>query len=243
MEGENDILAKVVEVEEQGHTVVSVAIDGKAAGLIALADTLREEAKSVILELKALGIEEVIMITGDNARVARLVADGLGVDRVFAAVMPQRKLEIIRELQAQGKVVAFAGDGVNDAPALAAADVGIAMGIAGTDVALETANVGLMQDEIERVPQVISLSRRTLKVIRQNIIFSMSMNFLSLILSSFGIIGPVVGALMHETSSLPVLANSARLVDARYRSALGSLQRVQVSSCNCDRVNPFGSDV
>jgi Cd2+/Zn2+-exporting ATPase len=212
-----EVKNKVLEIEEQGYTVVSVAVDGEAAGLIALADTPRAEAKNAIRELKALGIQEVIMITGDNARVAKMVADELGVDRFFAEVMPQRKLEIIREIQAEGKSVAFAGDGVNDAPALAAADVGIAMGVAGTDVALETADVGLMQDEIERVPQVISLSRRTLKVIRQNIIFSMGMNLLALILGSFGIIGPVIGALMHESSSLPVLANSARLVDARYR--------------------------
>jgi P-type E1-E2 ATPase len=205
------------DLERQGYTVVSLAIDGEVAGLIALADTARREAKSAIAELKALGVKQVIMITGDNPRVAKMIADELGLDRFYADVLPQRKLEIIRELQAEGHKVAFAGDGVNDAPALAAADVGLAMGVAGTDVALETADLGLMQDEIGRVPQVISLSRRTLKVIRQNIIFSMSMNLLALLLSGFGLIGPVIGAIMHEASSLPVLANSARLVDTRYQ--------------------------
>ena len=210
-------IARLEELEEQGYTVVSVAVDGEEAGLIALADTARSEAKNAVAELKALGIKKVIMITGDNPRVAKTISDELGLDSFYADVLPQRKLEIIRELQAEGHKVAFAGDGVNDAPALAAADVGIAMGVAGTDVALETADIGLMQDEIERVPQIISLSRRTLKVIRQNIIFSMSMNLLALVLSGFGVIGPVIGAIMHEASSLPVIANSARLVDARYR--------------------------
>jgi Cd2+/Zn2+-exporting ATPase len=204
-------------LEEQGFTVISLAMDGEAVGLIALADAPREEAKRAVAEIKALGVKQIIMITGDNARTAKMIADELGLDHYYAEVLPQRKLEIIRQLQAEGKKVAFAGDGVNDAPALAAADIGIAMGVTGTDVALETADLGLMQDEIERVPQVLSLSRRTLKVVRQNIIFSMSMNLLSLTLGSLGIIGPVIGALLHECSSLPVLANSARLVDARYR--------------------------
>ena len=212
--------AQVQEMEAAGNTVVAVAVDNQVAGFIGLADTPRDEARRAVAELKALGIARVIMLTGDNPRTAKRVADEIGIDDYYADVLPQQKLEIIRNLQAQGLRVAFAGDGVNDAPALAAADIGIAMGAAGTDVALETADIGLMQDEIERIPQMISLSRRCLKIIRQNVIFSMSMNVFSLALGSFGIIGPVVGALMHETSSLPVLANSARLVDAKYRNPL-----------------------
>jgi P-type E1-E2 ATPase len=210
-------MEKLDSLEMEGMTVVAVALDGEVFGLVAVADAVREEAKQAIHELKALGVKRVIMITGDNPRTAKLVADSMGIDEFYAEVLPQHKLEIIRDLQAQGLKVAFAGDGVNDAPALAAADIGIAMGAAGTDVALETAAIGLMEDELERIPQIISLSRRTLRIVRQNVIFSMSMNVLSLVLASFGIIGPVVGALMHEASSLPVLANSARLVDAKYR--------------------------
>ena len=217
-------------LEEQGHTVVPVAVNGSLAGLIALADTPRPEAKAAIAELKALGIEQVVMITGDNPRAAEQIARQLGIDKVYSQVLPQDKLRILRELQAGGKKasprgfarwlsprssargVAFAGDGVNDAPALAAADVGIAMGLTGSDVALETAHIGLMTDEIERIPQVIAVSHQALRAIRQNVFFSMSWNVLSVFLGSFGVIGPVVGAIMHELSALPALANSARII-------------------------------
>lgn len=211
--GEAD--GRIQSFEAQGQTVIPVAVDGALRGLITLADTPRQEARQAITELKRIGIREVIMITGDNPRTADQIAKELGIDRVFAEVLPQDKLRIIRDLQKEGKKVAFVGDGVNDAPALAAAEIGIAMGLAGTDVALETADIGLMADEIERIPQIIELSRSALRVIRQNVIFSMGMNLLSVVLGGFGIIGPVVGALMHETSALPVLANSARLINYR----------------------------
>jgi Cd2+/Zn2+-exporting ATPase len=199
-------------LEEQGQTVVPIAVDGNVAGLIALADTPRPGARQAIARLKSLGIEQVVMITGDNPRAAEQITRQLGIDRVYSQVLPQDKLRILRELQAEGKKVAFVGDGVNDAPALAAADVGIAMGLAGTDVALETADIGLMTDEIERLPQVIAISHQALRVIRQNVIFSMAWNVFSIFLGGFGVIGPVVGAVMHELSALPALANSARII-------------------------------
>jgi Cd2+/Zn2+-exporting ATPase len=200
------------ELEEQGQTVVPIAVNSNLAGLIALSDTSRPEARAAIARLKSLGVEEVVMITGDNARSADQIARQLGIDRVYSQVLPQDKLRILRELQAGGKKVAFVGDGVNDAPALAAADVGIAMGLAGSDVALETADIGLMTDEIERIPEVIAISRRALRAIRQNVMFSMSWNVFSVFLGGFGVIGPVVGAIMHELSALPALANSARII-------------------------------
>jgi Zn2+/Cd2+-exporting ATPase len=199
-------------LEEQGQTVIPIGVDGHMAGLIALSDSPRPEAKAAIAELKNLGIEQVVMITGDNPRTADRIARQLGIDRVYSQVLPQDKLRILRELQAEGKKVAFVGDGVNDAPALAAADVGIAMGLAGSDVALETADIGLMTDEIGRIPQVIAISHRALRAIRQNVVFSMSWNVFSVFLGGFGVIGPVVGAVMHELSALPALANSARII-------------------------------
>jgi len=202
-------------LERQGGTVVPVAIDAQVAGLISLVDLPRPEARQAIADLKEAGVREVIMITGDNPHTAEMISKELGIDRFYAGVLPQDKLKIIRDLQAAGNKVLFAGDGVNDGPALAAADVGVAMGLAGTDLALETADIGLMADEIERLPQIIKLSQKALSVIRQNVVFSMSMNVLSVFLGSFGIIGPVVGALMHELSALPVLANSSRLINYR----------------------------
>ena len=210
-----------VSLEKQGGTVVPVAIDSQVAGLISLVDLPRPEARQAIADLKRVGVSEVIMITGDNAHTAEMISKELGIDRFYAGVLPQDKLKIIRELQAKGKKVLFAGDGVNDGPALAAADVGVAMGLAGTDLALETADIGLMADEIERLPQIVSLSQKALSVIRQNVIFSMSMNVLSVILGGFGIIGPVVGALMHELSALPVLANSSRLINYQVHRKTG----------------------
>lgn len=198
-------------LEMEGYTVIPVGVDSKLEAYIAIQDTPRVEAKKVVYDLKKIGISEVIMITGDNPFAAGKIASELGIDRVFAQVLPHEKLKIIHDLQMGGHKVMFAGDGVNDAPALAAADMGVAMGMSGTDVALETAQVGLMSDEIEKLPELIRLSHETLKVIRTNVIFSMSINVLAVILGSFGIIGPVIGALIHEGSSIPVLANSARL--------------------------------
>ncbi|HSV85707.1 MAG TPA: metal-sensing transcriptional repressor [Levilinea sp.] len=148
----------------------------------------------------------------NNPRTANQIARQLGIDKVYSQVLPQDKLRILRELQAGGKKVAFAGNGANDAPALAAADVGIAMGLAGSGVALETAVIGLMTDEIQRIPQVIAISHQALRAIRQNAILSMSWNVLSVFLGIFEMIGPVIGAIIHEFSALPALANSARII-------------------------------
>lgn len=208
----NELIERYAPLEQEGCTLVPVAACGRMVGLLVLADKPRLEARQAVAELKTLGIKEIVMITGDHPTAARRVAGELDIDRVFAGTLPEEKLNIIRELQANGRTVLFAGDGVNDAPALAAADLGIAMGMGGTDIALETADIGLMTDEIERLPAMLDLSRKTLTVIRQNVIFSMSMNLLSVLLGGFGIIGPVAGALMHELSALPVLVNSARLI-------------------------------
>ncbi len=206
-------LAETQDHAAQGQKVIPVAVDDEVVGLLVLADSVRPESRAAVARLKALGIKETVLISGDNAKVAEGVAQALGVDRVHANALPQAKLDLIRAYQAQGQRVAFVGDGVNDAPALAAADIGIAMGAAGTAVAMETADIVLLTDQLDRVPFLVELSRGGLGVIRNNVIFSMSWNVLAVLLSGFGVIGPVFGAVMHELSALPVVANSARLIN------------------------------
>jgi Cd2+/Zn2+-exporting ATPase len=204
---------KIRNLENSGQSVIPVGLNKEVVGIITLVDQPRVEAKRTISKLKKLGIKEVIMITGDNPFTAERIAKELGIDRFYAQVLPHEKLKVIRDLQTQGHKVLFAGDGVNDAPALAAADLGVAMGMGGTDIALETAEIGLMADEIERLPQIIELSKKALRVIKANVIFSMLVNVIALSLGAFGLIGPVLGALIHEGSSIPVLINAARLVN------------------------------
>ncbi len=202
-------------LETEGNTVLPVAIDGAIAGLMVISDSVRPESNAAIGNLKQLGIQETVLISGDNQAAARAVGKSLGVDRVFANTLPEQKLALIDKYQQQGLKVAYVGDGVNDAPALAKADVGIAMGTVGTNIAMETADIVLLTDKIERIPYLVDLSRTCLGVIRNNVIFSMSMNLLSVVLGVAGVIGPVVGAIMHEVSALPVVANSARLINRK----------------------------
>jgi P-type E1-E2 ATPase len=209
--------ARLAELEARGYTVIPVAVEGRLAGAIALADAVRPEAAWAIRALKAAGLQGTVMISGDHAATVEAVARQLGVDEYHAQVLPQQKLDLIRQLQAHGRRVAYVGDGVNDAPALATADVGIAMGAAGTDVAIETAQVALMTDDIRKLPHLLGLARETLRTVRACVAFSTSMNLLSLCLSMLGVIGPAAGAMMHELSALPVLAYSARLVAYAHR--------------------------
>jgi Cd2+/Zn2+-exporting ATPase len=208
----------IAAMSAEGKTVILLAVNETLAGAISLSDQVRLDAKSTISEIRRKGIGKAVLITGDNQSVASRIAHELDLDSFNAEVLPNQKLELIQNLQTGGTTVAFVGDGVNDAPALATADIGIAMGVAGTDVAMETAEIGLMKDELYRLPFLIALSRKTLKIIRQNVVFSMAINILAVLLGSFGVIGMVVGAAIHEVSSLPVLINSARLVGWRYAS-------------------------
>lgn len=206
---------QIVDMETKGYTVVPMAIDGELAGLMAISDSIRPESKGAVSDLKELGIQKTILISGDNQAVADSIGQELGVDLVYGEMLPEQKLELIAESQKNGMKVAYIGDGVNDAPALAKADIGIAMGSIGTNVAMETADIVLLLDKIERIPYLIDLSRGGLKVIRNNVIFSMSMNVFSVVLSIVGFIGPVFGAVMHEASALPVVGNSARLINRK----------------------------
>jgi Cd2+/Zn2+-exporting ATPase len=195
-----------------GYTVIPVAVDGEYVGYINVADTIRPESTTAIVNLRKLGITKTLLITGDSKMVGEKIGREMGVSEVYTEVLPEKKLEIIRKLQSEGYNVAFIGDGVNDAPALAAADVGIAMGSIGTAVAMETADIVLLTDEIEQVPYLIELSKATMVNIRTNIIVSMIIVFGSVAASALGFFGPVIGAIMHEVAAVPVIANAATLI-------------------------------
>lgn len=202
----------IEESKNQGYTVIPVAVDGTVAGYINMADTVRPESAKAIANLKKLGITKTLLITGDSKVVGEKVGSELGVTETYTEVLPERKLEIIKELQAEGHHVAYIGDGVNDAPALAVADVGIAMGSIGTAVAMETADVVLLTDEIGQVPYLIELSQATMVNIKTNIAVSMTIVLGSVAASALGIFGPVIGAIMHEVAAVPVIANAATLI-------------------------------
>ena len=156
-----------------------------------------------------------MLVTGDNATTAERIAADLGISEVHAEVLPEQKVEIVKQLQAEGRTVAFVGDGVNDGPALATANVGIAMGVAGTDVAIETAEIALLSDDLTKLPHLLGLSRQAMRAIKQNLIFSLSVLAIAVGLAIPGILLPVTGALLHELSSIPVIANSARLIGVK----------------------------
>jgi Cd2+/Zn2+-exporting ATPase len=199
-------------VQEEGHTAVVVAVDGDARGVVSIADTLRETAPRAVRRLEASGLNRIVMLTGDHPRTARALSADVGIDDVRAEQMPEDKLRAVEQLQRDGEVVAMTGDGVNDAPALAAADVGIAMGVAGTDVAIETADIALMADDLQKIPDAISLSRRTLRTIRQNVAVALATVAGLLAAVVFGAVGMAGGMLVHEASVLLVTLNGARLL-------------------------------
>ena len=169
------------------------------------------EAREAVRRLKAQDVRPV-MLTGDNERAARVIAAEAGIDEVHSGLLPEDKLRLVREWQAQGRCVALLGDGVNDAPAMAAADIGLAMGAAGTAVALETSDIAFLSDDLTKMPEIIALSRRTLNVIRQNIAFSVALNVLSVLAAGLGWISPIGGAILHESGAMVVILNAVRLL-------------------------------
>lgn len=198
--------------EEQGQTVIFVSNLQNMLGAISIADTVREDAERLIKNLKSLGIEKVVMLTGDNKRAAAAISKKLGIDEYYAELLPEEKVEKLEELQKQFGPTAMVGDGVNDAPALASADLGIAIGGAGTDVAMETADVVLMSDEVKKLSYAIGLSRATVKNMKQNIYFAIIVAGALIA----GVLGKIVflssGMLIHELSVLLVIVNAVRLL-------------------------------
>ena len=214
-----DAIQKAKSLQELGKTLFWVAENKTAIGLIALADTLRQEAASTMKALKKIGVAHTIMLTGDNVRSASAIAAQVGLTDYRADLMPEDKLTVIRDLVKQYGQVAMIGDGVNDAPALANATVGIAMGGAGTDVALETADVALMGDDLSKLPFAVGLGRATRNIIMQNLFISLGVIALLIITSLTGIVSIGVTVIFHEGSTLVVVANALRLLG--YQSQKG----------------------
>lgn len=201
---------------EEGATMIYVAVDGVFAGYLALSDTLRAESAATIAALEAAGVRPVLL-TGDHESAAGAIAARLGIREVRAGCRPEEKLQAIEGWQRDGVHVCMIGDGVNDAPALKKADVGIAMGGVGSDIAVEAADIALVDDEVKELPHLMALSRRMMSTIRINLTFSMGLNFLAIFLAMAGTLNPVVGALVHNAGSVAVILNSALLLKWRRR--------------------------
>lgn len=200
-------------LEEKGKTVMLAAIDGKYAGLIAAADTLKATSRQAVARILELGID-VVMLTGDNKKTAHAIADEAGIDRVVAEVLPNDKAAHVKKMQASGRIVAMVGDGINDAPALATADIGIGLGT-GTDVAIETADITLIQGDLNRVADAIRMSRKTMTNIKQNLFWALGYNVLGIPIAAAGLLAPWLAGAAMAMSSVSVVLNALRLQRVR----------------------------
>jgi Cu+-exporting ATPase len=211
---------RAVALADEGKTPMFAAIDGRASGLVAVADTIKETSAAAVRELTEMGVE-VAMLTGDNRRTAEAVAKQVGISRLLAEVLPEQKASEVKKLQGEGKLVGMVGDGINDAPALAQADVGIAIG-SGTDVAMEAADITLVSGDLTGIVTALRLSRATMRNIRQNLFFAYVYNSAGIPLAA-GVLYPVIGALLNPAiaavamaaSSVSVISNALRLTRFR----------------------------
>jgi Cu+-exporting ATPase len=206
----------LLSLESQGKTVMILIIDGVASGLIAAMDTVKESAVPAIEQLKSMNLT-VAMLTGDNERTANAIANQLGITQVIANVLPWQKSEVIKKLQSEGKVVAMVGDGINDAPALAQADIGIAIG-SGTDIAKETGGTVLIKDDLRDVALGIELSKKTMRKIDTNLFWAFAYNAVMIPIAAAGLLNPMYAAGAMAISSLTVVSNSALLKLAKFKS-------------------------
>lgn len=198
--------------ERDGMSIVCVGCDGKALGWIGLQDAVRQVSPEAIKDLHEMGVSRCCMVTGDNQRVADAVAEKIGVTEVYAGCLPEEKAKVVGELKKSGNIVAVVGDGVNDAPALAAGDIGIAMGAFGSDIAVQSASIALMNNDLRRIPFFIGLARQTRMLMNQNLAIGLSFITVGVYFAISGDLGPIGAALIHTVSSLLVIFNSARLV-------------------------------
>ena len=212
-------------IKENGTTPLLVYEEGRALGVISVADHIRPTARQMVQDLRSLGIKRIGLLSGDHQKAAIPVADSVGLTDAWGELKPEDKLRMIKDFQAEGEVVVYVGDGINDAPALARANVGVAMGEVGTDVALETADIVLMHDDISKLPFLVQLSRRTLKTIKWNIAFGLIFNAVAVLASGGGFLTPIMGAVVHNIGSVLVVLSSASLVFASERDRQLSLSK------------------
>jgi Cd2+/Zn2+-exporting ATPase len=198
--------------EDEGVSLIYVAVDGKFIGWVGLQDQTREEAKEALADLQEQGVRRISMVSGDLKGVAMRVAKEIGCEEVVAECLPENKVEFVKQMKDRGYRVAVVGDGVNDAPALAAGDIGIAMGAAGSEVAIHSATIALMNNDLRRLPFLVRLSKMTRTVINQNFLFGVFFIIGGLVLAAMGYVNAIVAAIMHNAGSLLVVFNSARLV-------------------------------
>jgi Cd2+/Zn2+-exporting ATPase len=198
--------------EAEGWSLIFVARNGACVGWIGMQDQTRAEAKAALAELKEAGVRRVAMVSGDRQAVATRVAAEIGCEETKGECLPQNKVDFVRAMKAKGYRVAVVGDGVNDAPALAAGDIGIAMGAAGSEVAIHSATIALMNNDLRRLPFLVKLSRGTRAVINQNFAFGALFIIVGLSVTSFGYVGPIAASILHVFGTLIVIFNSARLV-------------------------------
>jgi Cu+-exporting ATPase len=202
-------------LESEGKTAMILAVDGEPAGVIAAMDTPKESAAEAIRELKSMNLD-VAMLTGDNEKTAKAIATQLGIDQVIANVLPWQKVDAIKKLQGEGKVVAMVGDGINDAPALAQADIGIAIG-SGTDIAKETGGIVLIKDDLRDVALGVELSKKTMRKINTNLFWAFGYNVVMIPIAAAGLLNPMYAAGAMAISSLTVVSNSATLKLAKFK--------------------------
>ncbi|MCL6573996.1 MAG: heavy metal translocating P-type ATPase, partial [Bacillus sp. (in: Bacteria)] len=207
-----EVLKYAVNREKEGNTAIFAALDGKIAGIFSIADQIREDAPRALAELRKNGIKKMIMLTGDNVHTAELVAEKLEIDEYHAELLPEDKVTYVKKLRDSGHIVAMAGDGINDAPAIATADIGLAMGEGGTDVSMETADVVLMADKLMQLSHAYSLSKATIRNMKQNTFFAVGIVFVLLSGVLMGSVHLASGMFIHEASVLIVILNAMRLI-------------------------------